>query len=478
MSKKYQYLFPFEKIKQGTNIVIYGAGIMGTEYLKQLLMTKYCNIVGMLDRNYLEYSKYMIPVYSITDIKKLQFDYILVALRAESNYNAVKDELLLRGVDENKIIKGLVRQEVSLSTIEKNDSLAAFELSLQNNILNIAILVSGGLGDLIIQKRFVLEIIKYVPDCIIDIYVPRLVSFAIYLYSNCKNVKNVISDLGIRYTSNNTKYDIAMHLQSTRYVVIDHLKENGLIEKYNEFEICIRKLQLEVKKEDFNFHTLVHSIYQRRIYNGINAYTAFNYNGVFNITDYHVDMPLLLNDVELLEKYQITSYITINYGNGIWKDSSKVAKVWPLEYFDKLVAMFKNEYPNIKIVQLGNEGAENIKQVDKYILGAKFEEVAHILKNSLLHIDIEGGLVHFASQLDTKCVVLFGPTPIEYFGYENNINIKTGNCYNCYGVYKDAYKCARDMEKPECMYAITPELVMQKVNEYMKEIKIEDEFFV
>ena len=103
------------------------------------------------------------------------------------------------------------------------------------------------------------------------------------------------------------------------------------------------------------------------------------------------------------------------------------------------------------------------------------ELVAYTLKKSLLHIDIEGGLVHLATQMRTKCIVLFGPTQEEYFGYEENINIKAGSCHDCYGMYLDQSKCARHMEKPECMYSITPEMVMKSVREHL-EIVLKESF--
>ena len=106
--------------------------------------------------------------------------------------------------------------------------------------------------------------------------------------------------------------------------------------------------------------------------------------------------------------------------------------------------------------------------VNKVCFGERLELVAWILKGSVLHVDIEGGLVHVASQLKTKCAVLFGPTPIQYFGYENNINITRGNCQNCYGMYLDINACARDMKEPECMYKILPEDVMDEIAEYME----------
>ena len=49
---EYKFLFPFEKVPVGSNIIIYGAGIMGQAYLRQVQLTNYCHLVGMVDRNY------------------------------------------------------------------------------------------------------------------------------------------------------------------------------------------------------------------------------------------------------------------------------------------------------------------------------------------------------------------------------------------------------------------------------------------
>ncbi|MBQ8698464.1 MAG: hypothetical protein IJ521_05655, partial [Schwartzia sp.] len=56
----------------------------------------------------------------------------------------------------------------------------------------------------------------------------------------------------------------------------------------------------------------------------------------------------------------------------------------------------------------------------------------------------------------------------KYYGYEDNVNIKAGTCHDCCGVYPDANQCARGMKEPECMYNITPEMVMEKVEEHFR----------
>ncbi|MDR1246033.1 MAG: FkbM family methyltransferase [Clostridiales Family XIII bacterium] len=47
----YNYLFPFEKIKKGSRIVLYGGGLVGREYIRQIREKDYCEILYIVDRN-------------------------------------------------------------------------------------------------------------------------------------------------------------------------------------------------------------------------------------------------------------------------------------------------------------------------------------------------------------------------------------------------------------------------------------------
>ncbi|MBR5162824.1 MAG: hypothetical protein IKW79_02235, partial [Schwartzia sp.] len=96
------------------------------------------------------------------------------------------------------------------------------------------------------------------------------------------------------------------------------------------------------------------------------------------------------------------------------------------------------------------------------------ELVKYVLRNAVLHVDIEGGLVHLATQLGTKCAVLFGPTPVTFFGYPQNINIVSPRCAGCHGLYEDLNHCAKEQAEPECMRSITPEMVMEAIAKYMR----------
>lgn len=115
---------------------------------------------------------------------------------------------------------------------------------------------------------------------------------------------------------------------------------------------------------------------------------------------------------------QQTKYITINFGADVMRIGQTQLKLWPKENLEKFVNIFKNAYPDYQVVQLGSADATRIKNVDIYVLGKSIELTKWILKKSSCHVDCEGGLVHLATQFGTKCIVIFGPTPVHMYGYK------------------------------------------------------------
>jgi ADP-heptose:LPS heptosyltransferase len=66
--------------------------------------------------------------------------------------------------------------------------------------------------------------------------------------------------------------------------------------------------------------------------------------------------------------------------------------------------------------------------------------------------------VHLAACYGRRSLVVFGPTPSNYFGYSNNINInplKCGNCWWMDDLWMD--RCRLGMREPECMLTQPPE---------------------
>jgi len=101
---------------------------------------------------------------------------------------------------------------------------------------------------------------------------------------------------------------------------------------------------------------------------------------------------------------------------------------------------------------------ERIAGVTHYLNGqTTLDETALLIKHGLCHVDTEGGLVHLAAAVHSRCVVAFGPTPVEFFGYPQNINLAPSGCTACWFATKTwLVECARHTSGPECMQEHSP----------------------
>ena len=73
------YLFPFPGVKKGSNIIIYGMGTYGQLLYNYLKETGFCNVIAAVDKNYIELQKQGIDVCSPDEIKKYEYDAIVIA---------------------------------------------------------------------------------------------------------------------------------------------------------------------------------------------------------------------------------------------------------------------------------------------------------------------------------------------------------------------------------------------------------------
>ena len=80
--RKNKYIFPFDRVEKGSNIIIYGAGMVGKQYFLQVKAINYCNIKLWVDRKYLELRKIGIPVQDVNKIQGeiIGIDAIVIAL--------------------------------------------------------------------------------------------------------------------------------------------------------------------------------------------------------------------------------------------------------------------------------------------------------------------------------------------------------------------------------------------------------------
>jgi hypothetical protein len=144
------------------------------------------------------------------------------------------------------------------------------------------------------------------------------------------------------------------------------------------------------------------------------------------------------------------------------------SKNWFIDRWTKILEFLRSA--GYEVIQLGVPD-------DGYIPGAidlrgrtTLTEAAAILRNAVLHLDTEGGLVHLARAMGTKSLVLFGPTPIEFYGYNDNINIRAGECRNCWASHPGwLLSCPLGHKRPLCMDAISTQTVIDALRTYLEQ---------
>lgn len=82
------FMFPYEKIPVNSKVVLYGAGMVGKSYFRQIRENQFCNIILWTDKSYETISNSKYRVVSPDNIRNLDFEYILIATL---EYEAAKD---------------------------------------------------------------------------------------------------------------------------------------------------------------------------------------------------------------------------------------------------------------------------------------------------------------------------------------------------------------------------------------------------
>ncbi|MCR4617771.1 MAG: glycosyltransferase, partial [Lachnospiraceae bacterium] len=108
--EKLDYLFPFTDIKRGTNVIIYGAGLWGSRLYAFLKRTKFCNVVGIADKNTKSIYINEIDILSPDRIDEVDHDSVIVAASFADARNDIEKYLRLKYpndsiaiLDENEV---------------------------------------------------------------------------------------------------------------------------------------------------------------------------------------------------------------------------------------------------------------------------------------------------------------------------------------------------------------------------------------
>ena len=166
------------------------------------------------------------------------------------------------------------------------------------------------------------------------------------------------------------------------------------------------------------------------------------------------DSLLLETDESIIATLGLTpgGFVTIHNGFdlSVVVMSSSATKCYP--HFAEVVRLIKAERPDLSIVQIGARTSTPIPGVDHNLISKiSLRQTGGLLRHAARHIDNEGGLVHLARCFGTRSTVIFGPTPVDYFGYEENQNIPPSACGGCWFITESWMShCPRGFPTPIC----------------------------
>ena len=358
-----------------------------------------------------------------------------------------------------KRVKGWIRK-AALIILRKSHY--AIRETTSNNEIAVAIQLEGGMGDSIINAAWVKEFYKQM-DCpvLIDIFGRDDLKFVLNGHSYVNNImphslfENVYGyDIKFKIGHFVLVKEVNLHKIASKSKKLIQIVEclNAFSEKYSKYAFS------QPYYDGVWAKLCTHKGWNRWDELGANEAIEFSRN---NNAMLHIDTIASA----ILKKYKLdfSPFITLHTGSDVAIQAGSLGtKVWPLERWAEFCQICKKKYPNITLVQIGPKLSNPIPGVDVNLLGkTSLSESAVLLKHAALHIDGESGLVHLRNQLGKRSIVLFGPTPVDFYGYKQNTNIVSEKCLECMWMTDDWFTvCPKGLSAPECMAAITAEMVL------------------
>lgn len=101
------YEFPFNKLDGARKIAIYGAGVVGKSFFRQITSNNYYQLVAWFDIQYKKYQEIGLQVYDTNCIIEFEFDKIVIAIEDKKIADSVYNFIVNQGIMERKIIYGV-----------------------------------------------------------------------------------------------------------------------------------------------------------------------------------------------------------------------------------------------------------------------------------------------------------------------------------------------------------------------------------
>lgn len=339
--------------------------------------------------------------------------------------------------------------------------------------LTVVFSIKGGLGDCIVAVNFISCFCKYlegIPFKLKIVYHSKEL-----LDAFCSSLPN-LSQLETRLAD--AEGNLIIELNRFPRILLGDIEEISSFSPRLGLLLVVWKKFFIKNHKLFDMMPMLDSVANNySVITGKKRLSQGDIGGLLNISEqYMAHIPIKLEESSVLKQFNLANkkYITIQRGQSLTETGFSNNKLWPLEYYNTLTSLLKKQYPNYLLVQLGvqREGFnDDFESIDINLRGKNnLEELKVILKNASLHIDSEGGLVHLRHALNGgPSVVLFGPTDPNFYGYSENLNLRSEKCtLPCEWLANDWLTYCVNPRKNICLKQLTPEFVMSKIALFMQ----------
>lgn len=294
-----------------------------------------------------------------------------------------------------------------------------YKSSFKDKDTHICVTLYGRIGDFVIAIRY-LKSLAFFLNKKINVRVE-------------KKYENIITELlyccDFAILAEDRTYDIEISLcRFPKLIFIDSSRrlDARCIEYCNEMEKFYRMFYT-CYQNDYLGYTLCKIRHIHRI-------NQADFNLILNLENTSFNITTRLNEEKVLKKFNLIKnhYITLQSGGGDLICKNDVRQVKSDEY-KKVIKKYLGSSSTEPLVQIGVRGHLVLDFVNLNLLGkTSFQEMLCILKNSKLHIQQEGGLVHLRHFLSAKASVVFwGPTDQAFYAYKENYSEEISKCKDC-----------------------------------------------
>ncbi|HUC16223.1 MAG TPA: glycosyltransferase family 9 protein [Acetobacteraceae bacterium] len=318
----------------------------------------------------------------------------------------------------------------------------------------LALKVTGGIGDYIVIARYLRDLAREVEPFAFDIYCNNI-EVAEWVFAAVPGFREAFTEF--LFEDLMREYDIGLWIMQA---IIVHRKTAAWHRLRASRRLCAALQHIarfKPKIEPFiGRHPMMDNfLAQRAVYMNFTRSTFLQ--GMTGIPPEGDALDLAVDEsIFSATGLHPGRYITIQSGfdpgmvvRGI--GSNTATKCYPR--FAEVVRHIKSELPDLTIVQVGAGATSTpIAGVDRSLVGeTTIQQTAALLKHAAWHIDNEGGLVHLGRCFGTRSTVVFGPTPIDFFAYEGNVNIRPASCGGCWWITETwMARCPRGHLAPLC----------------------------